>query len=457
MYDFYDLTAKYVYQTDAVTCNITAIQTHDSGLIDRFRELELAWNNTAAGIRCLGYDEEFNYPVDITVGYMRYNNREQTPGEVETYSSINKIYANLDHKETLFGHPLDYGVSTEFKQYETSLAEPYSDVESFNENRALVKGYLQFDFEPRKGLTIQPGLTSQATLDTRPTFEPRLRMAAVFGDNTRHELSVATGLYAQTFEGITDIRDAGTVFTVIRPYESGEPLPEAFHAIAGYYLDKGVMSFSVEGYIKRHKNIPVAKWTPLARVETETGLADGLTKGIDTNIEVEAGNFFGYAGYGYSSVIYEAASGDLGAWVDSNIFSYNPAHDQRHKLNLLGSYTIAGFTTNINWGFSTGRPYTGVFGFDLAIRPEDQDPMTDLGNARTLFSRPYGKRLPAQHRLDVSVEKSLEWGNATTLEMAVGAVNVYDRQNIFYYNLNVLRRVDQAPLMPYLSLSATIN
>jgi hypothetical protein len=36
--------------------------------------------------------------------------------------------------------------------------------------------------------------------------------------------------------------------------------------------------------------------------------------------------------------------------------------------------------------------------------------------------------------------------------MQIGAINLYDRANIFYYDVYTHRRVDQLPFAPYVSL-----
>jgi hypothetical protein len=39
----------------------------------------------------------------------------------------------------------------------------------------------------------------------------------------------------------------------------------------------------------------------------------------------------------------------------------------------------------------------------------------------------------------------------------VGAINAYDMRNVFYYDVNTFEQVDQTPLLPYASLSASFN
>ncbi len=456
-FNFYDVTAKYAFQSESVSCNVTAIRTYDSGQIDPSRNLDLSWSNTVSGVRCLGFDERFNYPVDVSVGYMSYSNSERIDGNPELFSSMNDIFLRFDHKDDVFNFPMDYGFFIGFRSFETILSERFSDFLSLKANRALVKSYAQMEYSIADRFRIQPGIALQFTLETSPTFEPRLRMAYSWGKDDGQEVSLATGIYYQSYEGISDTRDAGTVFTVIKANEYQEQQPRAVHGIAGYEINIGMFELNLEGYVKDHQNIPVSRWTPLARFELETALADGFTYGFDTRVELDAGRFYGQAAYGYSNVEYEAVSESLGAWVEEDIFSYNPGHDQRHKLNIIGSYDFPGFTTNVSWEFSSGRPFTKVYGFDLSLRVPEEDPMTTAGTARTLFSKPFNERLPVQHRLDVSVERTFRFHENVALLAKIGANNIYDRNNIFFYNLNTLQRVDQTPMMPYISLTANLN
>ena len=61
--------------------------------------------------------------------------------------------------------------------------------------------------------------------------------------------------------------------------------------------------------------------------------------------------------------------------------------------------------------------------------------------------RPYGGELPNYHRLDVSVERVFVSGN-TVVTLQAGAINVYDRANLFSLDLFTLHRTDQLPLIP---------
>ncbi len=240
---------------------------------------------------------------------------------------------------------------------------------------------------------------------------------------------------------------------------SDEPLPEALHGIIGYRRELlNNFEASLEGYVKKQYNLPVSEWTQEPGNTIRTALAEGFTYGADIRLEYNSYPFYFTLGYGYSEVTYSADSDDLVAWLDRPEFNYNPSHDLRHQLNVIGSYNFAGFTANASWRFSTGAPYTQIFAFDLALRDLPvQNPVEDQGTALSLYSEPFDNRLPSFHRLDVSLSRTFDITPGFSIETEVGAINSYDSRNVFYYDVNTLEQVDQTPLLPYASISASIN
>lgn len=456
--DFYDFMGRYTYQGDRINCNVTGINTFDRGQISRYRNVELSWSNTVLGGRCLAYEEMFQEPIEFTIGYSSFTNEEGPPGNTERSASMDNIYLRLDHSTQALSTPVDYGFGVKLMNYSALLDERFSNLETFETGQAVLHGHMSAPLEPTDALKVEPSVGFQFTLTGVATLEPRLRMAYRLGSNNNQEISLAMGKYSQIEEGINDERNFGTVFNVYRPNGSDEPLQKALHGLIGYQRQIGNnFRVNLDGYIKRHQNIPVSKWSPEAALEIETALADGLTYGFETRMEYNNNPFYLSLGYGWSKVEYEAATDNLGAWIEEPIFSYSPAHDRRHKLNLIGSYNFAGFTASVKWEFKTGKPYTKVYGFDLQLQIPEDHPLRDSGTARTLFDRPYSERLPTFHRLDVSIEKSFRLSSVVQLNAEIGGMNLYDRDNIFYFDANTLQRVNQTPIMPYFSIETQIN
>ena len=458
--DFYDLNLRYTYQLPNFTCSATAMHTYDEGQINPLRETTLSWSNTALGGRCLLFGEALDHPFDVSIGFSRFTNTEGTPDQVERRSEINLIHFRMDRQYNLTEHPIHYGLRWDLARYNAELDERFFDFEDFESRIANFRAFGALEWEPSDRFTIIPGLTSQFTTGKfAPTFEPRFRMMFRPDGSERREFSIAAGRYYQMVEGISDERDAGTVFNIWKPMDTiSDPEPWALHGIIGYRRQLGRrFEATVEGYLKNHRNIPVSKWTPEARLELETAFADGITYGADIRMEYNRKPFYLLLGYDWSVVTYEAATDDLGAWVAGDLFRYHPAHDQRHQVNAITSYDIGGYTASLRWELQTGLPYTRIRGNDVAIPIPNENPSVFPGTVVTIFDEPFGARLPATHRLDVSVERTFELSPRVSLLADAGVINLYNRNNIFYYDSRTFQRKDQMPLLPYVALTATFN
>ncbi len=468
---FYDMLARYSVNWPGFTCSFTGLITHDEGQINPKRNVQLSWNNSAAGVRCLGYREELSHPIDMTFGWSGFNSSETGVDETGRSSGVNTGFFRFDNGGEMFGVPVDYGFNWNLTKYSSKLDDPFPELtgspirfadldSSIDEFISLFSVYISMRWEPSEHFVISPGLTSQNRhTDMKVTLEPRLRVTWKPDGTDNQEVSLAAGKYIQMREGITDERDAGTVFYVYKPLGEQDPLPKAYHGILGYRMKiSESLEFNLEGYVKQQTNIPVAEWTREPGNTVRTASADGFTYGLDFQVEFNKYPFYLTAGYGLSEVTYEASTDELVAWLDSDIFRYNPSHDRRHLFNVVASYEIADFTLNANWRYNSGGPFTKIYAFDLALRDlPDQDPLEDAGTAQTLYSEPFDGEFPSFHRLDVSLNREFRVSSGFSFETEVGAINAYNVKNPFYFDVNTLQQVNQTPILPYISITTIFN
>lgn len=451
--NFGDFIARYTIQLDNISCNVTGLYTKDSGEVVPTRQIRSEWNNTVFGARCLAYDTGLKYPIEIWAGYSGYNNSERSDIEQERYSSLDQFYLNVGLREQIGDVSINYGFGVNFRFYDVLLSEKFAEIRSVNRIIPILNLYFSGNWEVSEKFEVQPGLSTQVSLDHAGGLEPRLRMAWKPDGTGQQELSIAAGKYVQMFSGISDQRDIGAVFTVLQPIKLADKIPYSYHGIMSYEQRLGnSIQINVEAYAKTYENVPVSKWTPEARISIETANAKGLAYGFDGRFQVQRGGFISSVGYGWSTISYEATSGDLGAWIVEPVFEFSPAHDQRHKLNAVLGYEFFGFETNVRWEFGTGKPYTQIFGYDFAVDVPRENPEVDPGTARTLYSRPFGERLPYYHRLDFSIGREFMVGSSWGLQTETGVINTYNRKNVYNLDINTLQRVDQTPLFPYLSV-----
>lgn len=464
--DFYDITTRYSLQLESTSCNVTGLRTYDEGRINPDRELYLSWSNTVLGGRCLFFGEGLDQAIDVRAGYTHFRNDAGTLNNPQRSATVQKTYFSAQSEDDFLGETLSYGGEWIVNNYSYDLDERFTTLQKNDQTVGAMQLHAAMDWEVGDWLTLAPSFGTQLTMRrlSSPTYEPRLRVSIRPTGTDRQEISLAVGKYNQFADGLTDERDAGTNFTAWRPSGKEDPLLEALHGILGYRQEIGSsLTMNVEGFAKNLANIPVPKWAAEARFDTETTLADGVAYGVDLRTTVELRSFYAFVGYGWSKVRYTASRENLGAWTGGQVVEYTPSHDRRHQINAVLSYDIGSYTANVNWKFASGRPYTKISGFDMSLELQDQSadqaayPTSSPGTAQLFYDRPYNARLPTYHRLDFSVERSFSLSSHLMLDAKLGAVNGYDRRNVFYYDVTTLERVDQSPLLPYGALSLRIE
>jgi len=217
------------------------------------------------------------------------------------------------------------------------------------------------------------------------------------------------------------------------------------------------LDLSLEGYYKRLSNLFVAEWTAFPRFTTRLQPADGTVQGLDARLEINHGAFYALVSYGLSRVEYQARGERALLWYGEQGRSFNPAHDRRHQLNVMGSFSLYGIDLNVRWQFGTGLPFTEALGFDTFVLLDGPTDVTrEPGSTRILYSQPFEGRLPAYHRLDVSLDRSFNPYRHVRATVQAGLINTYDRANLFYFDLFTLDRVDQLPLIPSVGLKLEV-
>lgn len=451
-FDSYYLKLSSFGDDGGSRCSATAMRSSDRGGLDpEDEESRVGWSNLVIGGRCTSLASEVFFAGRF--GYSRVSGEAITRGASEFSSSASRFFMNADASRTVGRVRLGLGAFSIFENMEANFLEFLSD-EQRSSGWGEVGVYVEADIPVGRGLRLLPGVTTSLAPRAFPlTLEPRLRASwnpPGLGDA---ELSGTVGLYGQRIAGISDRRDASSVFTAwMRPPDDSRL--EATHAQLSWQQSLGGgVSWSVDGYYRRMENLPVTTWSPVARFTPELSLADGRSRGVDGRLELRRGPVYAFAGYSYSWTEYESAQESFGTWFGEPVQSYHPAHDRRHQANVLASLELGRYTVAARWEFGSGFPFTRIIGFDEVFDFRSGLPRVrgQYGSTRVLLDRPFAGRMPPTHRLDLSVERRLDIGSRR-LRLQAGVLNVYDRTNIFYYDVFTTRRVDQLPLAPYLSV-----
>jgi hypothetical protein len=433
-------------------CSALALRTSDRGQTDPGRaDSYISWENRVAGGRCVTQFEHVLRLLEVNFSASSFDNSAVSRGSSKLGSRVWRMQHDAHTTSLIRSIPVYAGYHAYVEAMDYDLTELFGFQADDNDLLGL-DGYVEVAVPVGARLEVRPGAV--LTASPRTGVEPRLRASWEPFGRSSEKLQGAFGLYRQDLVGTSDMRDVSSVFMAWMTPPEDVPL-EALHADLGWQQSlPGGVRWSVEGYYKRMKNIPVTAWQATTKFTTRLDRADGKVYGADTRIEYTSPHFYGFVGYGYASTEYETAQPEFSTWFGDSVQTYHPPQDRRHQLNALASVDLAGFRTSARWQFGTGLPFTSPIGFDEAfdVTSALPDVSNAVGTTRMLLDKPFTGRLPMMHRLDVSVERGfdLPFGRLTA---QVGAINAYDRRNMFYYDLYTARRVDQLPLAPYASLT----
>lgn len=472
-YRFGDRFLKlHAYLSRTSSLSLTTLHTNDVGDVadTEGQPNEIRWRNTAFGGHYIYLPDSYAAMAQIRFFISRLENRyrpfnaperEASTGMYGVEAGFVYFLGNTEVRMSLFGqsYSFEYDLGGTLRPVSEFITEGglYADLTiRLNRQFRLEPGLRMHSFPSRSQLTLEPRL--------RAVWQPR-------GESSRHIFSMAWGLYHQQIIGLYNARDVTDAFVTwaSSPEGSGN-VPQAMHVLAGWRGQVWPwMSLSLEGYYKAMSHLVFAEYSEALDAGIVVDPVEGRAQGIDVKMEVTRPWFYGELSYGLASVQYERQreqpvfrDGERGQFVSERqtvTERFSPPHDRRHQVNALFRLARGPYAAGVRWQFGSGLPYTAAAGFYDSVpipRPDDTGYRTRPGqpvlvNGRTLYS----ERLPTYHRLDVSVERWFKLGNVqVTLQAAV--INIYDRANIFDYDLFAGRRVNQLPLIPSMGVKVEV-
>jgi hypothetical protein len=451
-FDSYYVKVSSLSHDGGSRCSLTAMRSRDRGGLDpEDEQSRVGWTNTLLGGRCTSLAGEIFF--DTRVAYSRVSDEAITRGASAFTSTASLLSMNADASRTVGRVRLNLGAFTQVEGVSFDFLEfrSYNSGDSGREGGGL---YAEAEIPLGGGLRVLPGATTSWYPGVfSPTIEPRLRASWRPRGLVDAELTGALGVYGQRVAGISDRRDASSIFTAWMEAPDDAKL-RAIHAQASWQQGLGAgLSWSVDGYYRRMRNLPVTTWSTIASFTPDLSLATGRAHGADARLELRRGPFYGFGSYGYSWTEYESAQADFGVWFGVPVLSFHPPHDRRHQANALASLELGPYTFAARWEYGSGFPFTRPLGFDelFDFRTNLPDVRGQYGQTRVLLDLPYNGRLPPIHRLDLSMKRVAHL-RSRELQLQAGVINAYDQTNIFYYDVFTNRRIDQLPFAPYLSV-----
>ena len=239
-------------------------------------------------------------------------------------------------------------------------------------------------------------------------------------------------------------------------------LQKARHAIFGFEWDlPHHFELNVEGYIKDFEQVeeinPYQVYqdnginsSKPAILRNDFIFENGIARGVDFLLKYDYKRLYLWMiyDYGYNQ-------------RNDGVFTYSPLWDRANSINLIGSYTFGkklDWSFDARWNYGSGFPFTQSQGF-YEQQTFKEGINTDYTKANGVLAVLYGPldqgRLPDFNRFDLTLKKKWELSKRSTLEANISCINVFDRENIFYYNRILNQRINQLPFLPSAGLSLT--
>jgi hypothetical protein len=409
-----------------------------------------------------------NYNINLTTP----NSTGPSSSSIGGFNMSTNLTYYLSRRNTMtFGvEVVDY--STNFGFYNA-----VNDQITQQDNSAEFGAYLSYKFlSKNEKLLIEPSFRLQyyATLQ-QVSPEPRLDIKYNLSDKLRFKF--AGGFYSQNlvsatseqdvvnlFYGYLSSPDPGTMTNTLKNQDGtvsnlNSRLQTANHIIFGFEYDLlKHLDLNVEAYRKNYTQLIVLNpfkiyqlGTPNEpEIQTQDFLAEtGMAQGLDLTMKYDYRHFYFWLTYSLAYV---------NVWDGYNL--YFPSYDRRNTINLVSAYTFGkdlNWEVNARWTFGSGFPFTPTAGYyeQLQFNAVNTNYTATNGMLSVLYGDINSARLPTYHRLDISIKRRIELSEHRRLEIIAGATNVYDRENIFYYDRISNQRVNQLPIIPTLTASLT--
>lgn len=455
--DFYDFSFKGNYSSEDFIpggkFSVNGFFSGDNIKNSDPRIEDFKWSNNLFGFKWFQVgDSPLFYELSASISNFKGEVIPKLSNVRETFNKVEDIGLNMDFIY-IFDSKDEINVGFHIQQIKTDLFIENSKSIPVNlgtsaANITLYAKYklLQFDF---LGLDVgtRLNLTTLSNNKKAKFIEPRVNITIAPFEWLAFK--GAAGIYQQE---LTTVSDENEVINLFEPWIISPDylIPaSAKHYILGTEITPwNFLKFSVEGYYKIVDNLPILNEEKILTSDKDFVAGKGESYGLEFLLKFHPWiiNFTGSYTYAHA---YKELEGLL----------YYPRYDIRHTVSLFLEVNIgSGWSASTAWMYNSGLPFTQIIGyydryyFENIFTPWNQlDPRKPFA---ILGIQNLG-RLPDYHRLDVTLSKKFDF-DIVKVDVDFSIINVYDRQNIFYFKRDSGERVNMLPFLPTATLKVEL-
>ena len=424
------------------------------------------WTSTGLGGKFLVVPEQAKTRVDGYFLWSQYSIEQKEQDAKPRSSSIGGFNLGMNFSYNFKRDDFKWGIElngfqTNFQLYNSNdrkinQLESTTEINTFGNYRVV-----------RKRLICNIGLRNQyyASLGNG-SLEPRFQLRYMPWKSIG--IKFAVGMYSQNLMSAMSDRDVVNLFygflsgpDNLPDSFNGKPvntrLQKARHAVAGFdYRINKKQTVNIESFVKIFDQI-----TNINRDKLFSDDEFNLDKPqrLRQDFIIENGNAYGGdVSYKYSDKHWYLWAVYSLTYVNrfDGISRYQPNFDRRHNANILLNYEFDKkhpSEVSLRWNFGSGFPFTQTQGYYEKYNFQQgigTDYNASNGQLGIVYAQINRGRLPYYHRLDFSVKRKWVFREGSEFNLLFSVTNVYNRNNIFYYDRIKGKRVDQLPILPAL-------
>jgi CarboxypepD_reg-like domain/TonB-dependent Receptor Plug Domain len=455
-FDFYDMNMKLNYANDDMLKNSKfTIKTLISNDNINYGDPKLADYSFRNDIFGIDYFQVWEKPLYSNISFSVSNyHAAVSPNFSQAKEENNDVreFAWNNDFTFLFNSKDELGLGLQVRTFSSDLdyQNKLSNFITYSDFGANFDFYVKYKFLRFEKLGIEAGVRiSPVTLTVRPSQLLFPNISLTYRIIPELAFKAAWGVYKQEIMAYTDDNNVVSIFEpylIIPDYLSPS---KAIHYMAGFDINiSPLFNMEIESYYKTLLHIVDINQNKVFASDPDLISTNGESYGLEYTIKYNDDRLFTSVGYTLAW-----------AFMGIDAVRYYPKYDSRHQVDLLAGWDFGGgWKASAVWTFNTGRPYTQSTGFYDKTYIEDfwnQFLTLEPTKAYTLLDGKNAARLPIYHRLDMSLSKELVlFFMKMTIEANI--INVYNRQNIFYFDRSTGERINMLPFLPTLSLRVDI-
>ncbi len=455
--DFYDVSFKVNYSNSEVLpiSKFSLFGFKSNDIIDYKDKLHANynWSNTNMGFNWFNAAKDDPSFVDFTFYYSGFSgneipnssNNRQIENKLDDYTVKYDYYHVFDNNNEFYGGIKLYYIKTRLLL--NNATGILKDIGSEGESFRGYLGYKLFSISKLKA-DIGSRLNFMNLMDVNSYFfEPRINLT--YSLLPTLNLKAAWGIYQQELITISDEDEILPLFEpwiIIPKYLK---VPNSVHYIYGfdYYFTES-LKLNVEGYYKTMHNLVVLNDQVIYPTDQQLINASGESHGGEASVNYNAGWINAQFSYSYS-------------WTTRKVrdIEYHPRYDSRNAVKIFINCELGNnWRAGISWNYNSGMPYTQIYGYNDKYNPLGvSNPSSILSNYIyfPILAARNAAHLPDYHRLDMNLSKEFYIG-FVKINMGLNVINVYDRNNFFYFDIKTGQRVNMLPFLPSIEVKVEL-